>query len=456
MICLVLMLKPSEKANPAASMLRGDSLNFTWAAWETHSDDLLPSRSRDFRRALLLFFSYCLSKGIERERQRARERGRERRERERRPALFSSLCPARAQGRHRRKRPVAFAGEASHRGLGSKGAGAEEAGARRLLRLLWEKAGARRRGQAAATGLAPPLRASRDHWLRGGLLLFFCQQDRETRGGRRPSSSSALRTGDRGQWRSSSSSLSFASSGREGTRQQQRLGQDRPTELTAAYSSKGTLEASNATMDPGGKRYLPAWMSERGAHKELWESGSGESRLPFQAQASREASGIKAANYQSSMRAQSGCEEVKQTVNHSCPMNEVKLENSFPASEDDVGLTVEDLVSIAEEYVNADKRKQHRHEANEEYRSEAQDLRLSVFSQHPFGVLGGAARSSPQISKCTTIARSSCSIATEMVEDAPHSISRTGDVAQDMLDVLLGPLLRKPGDGNMTELGKKT
>ncbi|CAN1151097.1 hypothetical protein LINPERPRIM_LOCUS28183 [Linum perenne] len=81
-------------------------------------------------------------------------------------------------------------------------------------------------------------------------------------------------------------------------------------------------------------------------------------------------------------------------------------------------LTVEDLVSIAEEYVRA---------ASEEGSKKRNDLQ---------GVV--------TVNKHTSSATSSSSLLNSTTESIPITVSTTGDAAQDMLHLFLGPLLTKP------------
>uniref|UniRef100_A0A1D1Z9A2 Enolase n=1 Tax=Anthurium amnicola TaxID=1678845 RepID=A0A1D1Z9A2_9ARAE len=278
------------------------------------------------------------------------------------------------------------------------------------------------------------------------------------------------------------------------------------------------MRETDVNMDAGGKRRLPMWMCKRSAPEELKGSGNDESRLLLQGQDQSEAplrklktNAIKAGEelarqvtnnfdetsgsfFRSGTRKRSkrssrfdvnpritrcseaalerkkdpavdsqsrtqesyGYEKAKQIINVPGPQNDMDSEALFlTKSEDQVELTVDDLVSIAEEYVSIDKEKEQWQTANEKSKSEALNSSPSVLGRNNFGVLCRAAQNSPQILNCMTTAYGSHLSATDMVEHSPPNISRTGDAAKDMLDLFLGPLLRMPIEGNLKELKKK-
>ncbi|RWW21381.1 hypothetical protein GW17_00014468 [Ensete ventricosum] len=121
------------------------------------------------------------------------------------------------------------------------------------------------------------------------------------------------------------------------------------------------------------------------------------------------------------------------------------------SSENEIELTVEDLVRIAEEYVNADRQKQHGPSTAKEPGSEV-DPPSSWDSSVATG--GGGLRQtagrSQALSRCTTTPAPNFSDTRKPedrnsgVEDLPSATPRTGDAARDMLDLLLGPFLKKP------------
>lgn len=120
-------------------------------------------------------------------------------------------------------------------------------------------------------------------------------------------------------------------------------------------------------------------------------------------------------------------------------------------TEDENELTVEDLVNIAEEYVNADREKQYERLVTIESHSETHPSNLSASSHDDSGRPLQAAGSGKILSKCTATRSSSYLNNTERrkekgpgVENFATNIKRTGDAAQDMLDLFLGPLLKKP------------
>ncbi|KAK3157809.1 hypothetical protein QOZ80_2AG0128390 [Eleusine coracana subsp. coracana] len=115
-------------------------------------------------------------------------------------------------------------------------------------------------------------------------------------------------------------------------------------------------------------------------------------------------------------------------------LGNAKSEASSPEKNDDeIELTVEDLVSIAKEYVNADEQKQH----------ELENAKPTRHYEHT---------SSHTIStECTAITRNTSPNEYRQDESSsqqelpcPPSFKMTGDIVQDMLNVFLGPLLSKP------------
>ncbi|XP_008779022.2 uncharacterized protein LOC103698756 [Phoenix dactylifera] len=122
-----------------------------------------------------------------------------------------------------------------------------------------------------------------------------------------------------------------------------------------------------------------------------------------------------------------------------------------PGKEDEIEMTVEDLVSMAEEYVNADREKQHEHSITRESHSETHPSSLLASSYVDAGRPIQAAGSGKMLSKCTTTSSSSHSTNTERnkgkspgAENVATNISGTGDAVQDMLHLFIGPLLKKP------------
>ncbi|WOL09793.1 hypothetical protein Cni_G18546 [Canna indica] len=116
-------------------------------------------------------------------------------------------------------------------------------------------------------------------------------------------------------------------------------------------------------------------------------------------------------------------------------------------NDNEVELTVDDLVHIAEEYVNADRQKQ----------LQCSNAREQIYERSPKSSLISTtvSRAAPlqpsgsnqALSRCTTMSNSNSSALEEKnrnTEILTTDIPRTGDAAQDMLDLLLGPLLKKP------------
>ncbi|CAN6304825.1 unnamed protein product [Urochloa humidicola] len=130
-------------------------------------------------------------------------------------------------------------------------------------------------------------------------------------------------------------------------------------------------------------------------------------------------------------------------------LDNIKSETSSPVSIDDgIELTVEDLVSIAQEYVNADKQKQHELEATKTTR---QKEKFPCPTKADTGVSAVNAPPTKGLLQCTTAAGNTTSSEHRGDEIKSHqelqfssSYETTEDVAQDMLSLFLGPLWSKP------------
>ncbi|KAJ4774323.1 hypothetical protein LUZ62_058580 [Rhynchospora pubera] len=112
-------------------------------------------------------------------------------------------------------------------------------------------------------------------------------------------------------------------------------------------------------------------------------------------------------------------------------------------SDDETDLTVDDLVSIAEEYVNADKHKQEqRASAATTENGPAKNASKSLLDP---GITKGLLKCSTNTPRPDS---SDYAIGEKnnLTEDTliPTNVAKSGDPAQEMLDLFLGPLLRKP------------
>lgn len=153
--------------------------------------------------------------------------------------------------------------------------------------------------------------------------------------------------------------------------------------------------------------------------------------------------------------------KVRKTTGRAAPKNsrKRKLENviserSLAVSVDnDIELTVEDLVSIAEEYVYADKQKQLELENVNTARHKEHLWRPTTIStEADTGRPVVNAQSVKGLVQCTTVTRNTRVREHSEGEDASHqkmqclsTFETTGDIAQDMLNLMFGPLLSKPG-----------
>ncbi|ONK71100.1 uncharacterized protein A4U43_C04F4720 [Asparagus officinalis] len=119
-------------------------------------------------------------------------------------------------------------------------------------------------------------------------------------------------------------------------------------------------------------------------------------------------------------------------------------------SDKEISLTVEDLLTIAEEYVAADKEQQNELLASRECTSETNPSNLSISSKAIKGRALQAGESSHILSRCTSTNHSSRLSENEEKEGENHksgnfsgNIISTGDTAQDMLNLYLGPFMMK-------------
>ncbi|XP_042469994.1 uncharacterized protein LOC122052513 [Zingiber officinale] len=117
-----------------------------------------------------------------------------------------------------------------------------------------------------------------------------------------------------------------------------------------------------------------------------------------------------------------------------------------PANDNVIGITVDDLVRIAEEYVNADRQRQL------ECLTSKEQLQTHPSISSVSSVCGPHLDSgfNKTLSRCTempTSNHSTCHLFQAKNSESETSAAnapQTGDSAQNMLDLLLGPLLKKP------------
>lgn len=129
--------------------------------------------------------------------------------------------------------------------------------------------------------------------------------------------------------------------------------------------------------------------------------------------------------------------------------DDIEAPSSTEGSEDG-GLTVEDLMGMAEECVETSKKKECQQKRTSEPKSESQFQSRPILSENE---LGGSLQPSGSVHEMSTGATTECiSYLIENERDEKESlagrdaiaVNRTGDPAQDMLNLFLGPLLKKP------------
>lgn len=121
---------------------------------------------------------------------------------------------------------------------------------------------------------------------------------------------------------------------------------------------------------------------------------------------------------------------------------------SSGTTDDEIELTVEDLVSIAEEIVNADKEKLQDIRTTKTARYEERPPRPPVSTPTDTGGSVSSTWSTKGLMQCTAATTtdetpSECRVDKNKRHEEPErppSIKMTGDVAEDMMNILLGPL----------------
>ncbi|KAL7001488.1 hypothetical protein U1Q18_002640 [Sarracenia purpurea var. burkii] len=134
--------------------------------------------------------------------------------------------------------------------------------------------------------------------------------------------------------------------------------------------------------------------------------------------------------------------------------NSEKIETLSP-DEDDGELTMEDLMSIAKEYTRTDEPLEQQRSSHRGQEGDRQLPAISL-SGNESGRLPNAPKSSRRSPTHKEISSVHNSTGTSAGGGTIVNRSRTGDPAQDMLDLFLGPLLKKPdGEENKIELIEK-
>ncbi|XP_006661873.1 uncharacterized protein LOC102701300 [Oryza brachyantha] len=125
-------------------------------------------------------------------------------------------------------------------------------------------------------------------------------------------------------------------------------------------------------------------------------------------------------------------------------LENVELEAPSETIDDDIELTVEDLVSIAEEYVKADKAKRHEVEATKTARYNEHRPSISTKADSGGSIINARSELPETTTKSNTApSESSRAESNKQQVQCRPSFTATGDVAQDMLNIFFGPLLSK-------------
>lgn len=131
-----------------------------------------------------------------------------------------------------------------------------------------------------------------------------------------------------------------------------------------------------------------------------------------------------------------------------------EIENSSPG-EGDGELTMEDLMSIAQEYVRTDEHSEKQWSSHGEHEVERPHPSIALSGDESGGLPNAlqSNRRSPTHKEIVSVHNSTGTLA---LEESVVDPIRTGDPAQDMLDLFLGPLLKKPRvEKNKIELIKE-
>lgn len=149
------------------------------------------------------------------------------------------------------------------------------------------------------------------------------------------------------------------------------------------------------------------------------------------------------------------CKNVTKVTGRAAPKNSRKQKPDNVGSEtlssgttdDEIELTVEDLVSIAEEIINADKGKLQNVRTTKTARYEEHPPRPPVSTSADTGGSASSTWSTKGLMQCTATTTdgtpSEYSVDKNKRHEEPESlpsVKMTGDVAEDMMNILLGPL----------------
>ncbi|XXG60247.1 hypothetical protein AAC387_Pa04g2205 [Persea americana] len=164
-------------------------------------------------------------------------------------------------------------------------------------------------------------------------------------------------------------------------------------------------------------------------------------------------------------KAKTRCAEQKRAARKHTPRKKQKLKDYGKQSSEDISssptegsededLTMEDLMSMAEEYVK-DSEKNCQQTTIEEPKSRSQFQNMAIISKNGSGGSLQVAGIVQEMSTCRTgsspnLVGSEREARESLASGVTITTSRTGDPAQDMLELLLGPLLRKPQAGERT------
>ncbi|CAK7326933.1 unnamed protein product [Dovyalis caffra] len=132
----------------------------------------------------------------------------------------------------------------------------------------------------------------------------------------------------------------------------------------------------------------------------------------------------------------------KKTTNRLGRKRKAKSKAEIKAEEEEAELTVEDLVSIAEEYVEADEDSRRKQASIRECKLQRQ-LQTTASSKNDLEESLIVPDDKHISASCETTASYSSTM-NLVGEQSLISTTRAGDPAHDMLDLFLGPLLKKP------------
>ncbi|KAL6883769.1 hypothetical protein ACP4OV_011183 [Aristida adscensionis] len=223
--------------------------------------------------------------------------------------------------------------------------------------------------------------------------------------------------------------------------------EDRSKQALESNVQTGALDQTNPTKRKTGRRSKNVDSEDSGELVVLPCNGREKARRKSKDVVSKELQEVEKVT---SKNPRKGSARAAQKDNRKRKLENVRSEAQTPGTTDDeIELTVEDLVSIAEEYVNADKQKQHGLETMKTAGCEERPSYPSISTDLEGTVVDS--RSMKGLSQCVTVTTNTrpCEYRGEQSKShqelqVSSSVESTGDAFQDILNHILGPMFSKP------------